>query len=122
MHVLWWSLEIRGGNIMANAMNVTETNFQSEVLDSKLPVLIDFWAPWCGHCTKLSPVFDELAAEMADKVKCVKISVDESKALAQKYGVMSLPTMILLKDGKQIEKLMGFMTKSAIADKITPLL
>ena len=107
---------------MANAINVSEVNFQSEVLDSTLPVLIDFWAPWCGYCTKLSPIFDELSAEIGDKVKCVKISVDENKALAQKYGVMSLPTMILLKNGEQIEKMMGFMPKSAISDKITPLL
>lgn len=107
---------------MTNAINVNETNFQSEVLDSALPVLIDFWAPWCGYCTKLSPVFDELAVDIGAKVKCVKISVDENKALAQKYGVLSLPTMILLKNGEQIEKLMGFMPKAAISDKIIPLL
>lgn len=107
---------------MASVIDVNEDNFQSEVMDSSLPVLTEFWAPWCGHCTKLSPVLDELATDMGDKVKVVKINVDENKALAQKYNVMSLPTMFLIKDGEKLEKLLGFMPKSAISDKITPLL
>jgi thioredoxin 1 len=107
---------------MASVIQVKEETFQSEVVESKVPVLADFWAPWCGHCTKLSPVLDELAADMGDKVKVVKINVDENKVLAQKYSVMSLPTMILIKDGEKVEKLLGFMPKSAISDKITPLL
>ncbi|EAX47808.1 thioredoxin [Thermosinus carboxydivorans Nor1] len=106
---------------MANVVNVNETNFQEEVLDSSKPVLVDFWAPWCGFCTKLSPVFDELANEMGDKVKLVKVNVDENRSLAQKYGVMSLPTMILFKNGEPGEKLIGFMPKQAIAAKISPL-
>ena len=107
---------------MVSVIHVNEENFQSEVVESKLPVLADFWAPWCGHCTKLSPVLDELADDMGDKVKIVKINVDENKALTQKYGVMSLPTMILIKNGEKVEKLLGFMPKSAISDKIIPFL
>lgn len=107
---------------MANVIHVNEENFQSEVMESKLPVLADFWAPWCGHCTKLSPILDELAADLEDKVKVVKISVDENRALAQKYSVMSLPTMILIKDGEKVEKLLGFMPKAAISDKISSVL
>jgi len=107
---------------MANIIDINEENFQSEVLESKLPVLVDFWSPWCGHCTQLSPVIDELAADMAGKVKVVKISADENKALAKQYSIMSLPTMILFKNGEKVEKLLGFMPKTAISDKITPLL
>ncbi|EIW18168.1 MULTISPECIES: thioredoxin [Pelosinus] len=107
---------------MANVIHVNEENFQSEVMESKLPVLADFWAPWCGHCTKLSPILDELAADLGDKVKVVKISVDENRALAQQYSVMSLPTMILIKDGEKVDKLLGFMPKAAISDKISSIL
>lgn len=107
---------------MANVIHVNEENFQSEVMESKVPVLADFWAPWCGHCTKLSPVLDELAADLGDKVKVVKISVDENRSLAQQYSVMSLPTMILIKDGEKVEKLLGFMPKTAISDKISSVL
>ncbi len=107
---------------MAIVMDGNENNFQEEVLDSTLPVLVDFWAPWCGYCTKLTPVFEELAMDMSGKVKFVKINVDENKAITQKYNVMSLPTMLLFKNGTQIEKLMGFMPKDSIASKITPLL
>ncbi|SFL72857.1 thioredoxin [Pelosinus propionicus] len=107
---------------MANVIHVNEENFQSEVMESKVPVLADFWAPWCGHCTKLSPVLDELAADLGDMVKVVKISVDENRSLAQQYSVMSLPTMILIKDGEKVEKLLGFMPKTAISDKISSVL
>jgi len=107
---------------MASVINGNEANFQGEVIDSKLPVLVDFWAPWCGYCTKLTPVFEELAAEMGDKVKFVKINVDENRAIAEKYNVMSLPTMLFIKNGEQVEKLMGFMPKATIISKITPLL
>jgi thioredoxin 1 len=107
---------------MASVIDINEENFQSEVLESKLPVLADFWSPWCGHCTQLSPIIDELATDMVDKIKVVKISVDENKGLAKQYSVMSLPTMILFKNGEKVEKLSGFMPKVAITDKITPLL
>lgn len=107
---------------MANVQSVDESNFQQEVLESTIPVLVDFWAPWCGYCTKLAPVFEELADSMGSQVKLVKLNVDENRGIAQKLGIMSLPTMALFKNGEVVDKLMGFMPKAAIEYKIKPLL
>ena len=107
---------------MANVVNANENNFQEEVLDAAKPVLVDFWAPWCGYCTRLAPVMDELAEEMSDQIKIAKVNVDESRSLAQKYGVMSLPTMVVFKNGEQVEKLTGYMPKANIAAKVEKLL
>lgn len=105
---------------MADVIIVNEANFQEVVMESDIPVLVDFWAPWCGYCQKLTPVIDELAGEIGEKVKFVKINVDENRGLAQNHGVMSLPTMILFKNGESVEKLMGFMPKANIEAKILP--
>lgn len=107
---------------MTSVVNVNEATFQEEVLEAKGPVLVDFWATWCGYCSKLSPVLDELAAEMGETVKVVKVNVDENRSLAQKYGVMSLPTMVLFKAGEPAEKMMGFMPKANLTAKLKPLL
>ena len=107
---------------MANAMDVNESNFQEEVLEAATPVLVDFWAPWCGYCQRLGPVLDELAAETASKFKVVKVNVDANRSLAQKHGVMSLPTMILFKSGEPVEKMIGFMPKANILAKVEPKL
>ena len=103
---------------MASVVNANETNFHDEVLTGGQAVLVDFWASWCGHCSRLAPVMDELAQEIGDKVKVVKVNVDENRGLAQKYGVMGLPTMIVFKDGEQVEKLTGYMPKDTITAKI----
>ncbi|MDR3564960.1 MAG: thioredoxin [Negativicutes bacterium] len=107
---------------MANVMEANESNFHEEVLEADKPVLVDFWAPWCGYCQRLSPIIDELSTEIGDKVKIMKVNVDSNRALAQKHGVMSLPTMLLFKNGEAVEKLMGFMPKDNITAKIMPLL
>lgn len=107
---------------MSGVVNVTEENFRKEVLESATPVLVDFWASWCGHCSRLSPVFEELADEVGNEIKLVKVNVDENRALAQQHGIMGLPTMILFKNGASVERVSGFMPKAAIAAKFMPLL
>ena len=106
---------------MATVVNANDNNFQEEVLDTARPVLVDFWAPWCGYCNKLAPIMDELAQEMSDQIKVVKVNVDENRSLTQKYGVMSLPTMIVFKDGEQLEKLTGYLPKANITSKLKKL-
>lgn len=107
---------------MSSIVNTSEAAFQDDVLEAKSPVLVDFWAPWCGYCTKLSPVLDEVVAELGDKIKIVKVNVDENRAIAQKYGVMSLPTMVVFKNGEPGERLMGFMPRANLIAKLNPLL
>ncbi|MGL5514700.1 MAG: thioredoxin [Sporomusa sp.] len=107
---------------MVTVINTNENNFQEEVLDAAIPVLVDFWAPWCGYCTRLAPIMDELAQELSDQIKVVKINVDENRSLAQRYGIMSLPTMVVFKDGELLEKLTGYMPKASIAAKVEQLI
>ncbi len=105
---------------MANALEVNEANFHEEVIEATVPVLADFWAPWCGYCQRLAPILDDLAGDAGGKFKVVKVNVDANRSLAQKFGVMSLPTMILFKNGEEVEKIVGFMPKANIEAKIKP--
>lgn len=89
-------------------VKITADNFAEEVANSKIPVLVDFWATWCGPCQMQGPVIDEVAEEFAGKLKVGKINVDEEGSLAQKYSVMSIPTLILFQDGEAVKKEMGF--------------
>lgn len=103
------------------ALTLTESNFESEVLKSDIPVLVDFWAPWCGPCRSMAPIIDDLAKEFEGKVKVGKVNVDENRNLAGSYGVMSIPTLIFFKDGKNIDQFVGYTAKSTLVKKIDSL-
>lgn len=95
---------------------VTDTSFDSEVLKSNTPVLVDFWAEWCGPCRSLAPKLEEVAQELGDKVKIVKVNVDENQMTPQKYGVRGIPAMLLFKSGSEVGQLVGNHPKDAILD------
>jgi thioredoxin 1 len=99
-------------------IDVRDADFENKVLKSTTPVVVDFWAPWCGPCRMAEPVLEELAEEYKDKVLFVKVNVDDNQASAQKYQVMSIPTTILFKGGKEAERQIGFSGKPAFEDLI----
>ena len=101
-----------------SVINITSQNFEEEVTKSSVPVLIDFWAPWCGPCKMMAPVVNELADELADSVKVCKINIDEEQNLAVKYNVMSIPTFVVIKNGKETGRSIGVQDKSELMNII----
>jgi thioredoxin 1 len=96
------------------AVDATEATFEQEVLASEKPVIVDFWAEWCGPCHMVSPVLDRIAAERADELRLVKVNIDEEPGLAGRYGVMSIPTIVLFKEGKPAAAAVGAQPKNAL--------
>ena len=107
---------------MSNVLNFTDANFQEEVLESDTPVLVDFWAPWCGPCRMMTPIVEELASDYEGKAKVGKLNTDENPKSATQFGVISIPTIIIFKDGKPQDQIIGAVSKDVVAKKIDGLL
>jgi thioredoxin 1 len=103
---------------MSAAVAVTDANFKAEVLDSEVPVLVDFWAPWCGPCRMVAPVVDEIAAQYVGKVKVVKVNTDENSAIATEYGIRSIPTLMIFKGGQKVDMVVGAVPKTTLSDTL----
>ena len=103
-----------GGNVL----EITDQNFAKETQGSDKPVLIDFWASWCGPCRMIAPVLDEIAKEFAGKIKVGKLNVDENSDIPTQLGIMNIPTLVIFKDGEEIDRMVGVMSKKELQDKI----
>ena len=103
---------------MSNALEVNDSNFEAEVKNSDIPVLVDFWAPWCGPCRKISPIIDDIAAEYEGKVKVVKVNTDENLKTTQEFSISGIPSVLIFKKGQAVERLVGLMQKSQLVSNI----
>ena len=99
-------------------MEINEKNFEDEVLKSDLPVLVDFWAPWCGPCQMLTPILEDVANDYEGKIKVVKVNIQENENLASQYGIMAIPNLKIFKDGQVVDEITGLQPKEAIGEKI----
>lgn len=103
-------------------VQLSATNFKEEVLDSKVSVLVDFWAAWCAPCRMVTPILDELAEEYEGKIKIAKLNVDDNQEIAVKHNILSIPTLILFKDGEEQKRLVGALPKKKVIEELSPWL
>ncbi|HAF17925.1 MAG: thioredoxin [Thermacetogeniaceae bacterium] len=106
----------------AEILTLTDQDFGTQLQQENLPVLVDFWAGWCGPCRMVAPVLEEIAQENAERMRLGKLNVDENPQTAEKYGIMNIPTMILFKNGKEVTRIIGFRPKSEIIRSLEPYL
>src|SRR5207244_4184565 len=107
---------------MGKALHVNETEFDTQVLQAEQPVLVDFWAEWCGPCRMIAQIIEDLAAEYDGKVKVVKVDVDENPGVANRFGVMSIPTLGIFKGGEMVDRLVGYMPKPELKKRVEKIL
>ena len=107
---------------MSALLELTKENFQSEVIDADVPALVDFWATWCGPCRAIAPIVEELASQYEGKLKVGKVDVDAQQQLAAEFGIRSIPTLLLFKDGKMAEQIVGLIPKKKLEDKVQEIL
>jgi thioredoxin 1 len=101
---------------------ISSNNFDSEVVKSNLPVLVDFWAPWCGPCRMVSPVVEAISKDFEGKLKAVKVNTDENTEIAGQFGITGIPTLIFFKGGQEVDRVVGFMPKERLTDKVNAVL
>lgn len=103
---------------MSTAVQVTDASFKQDVLESEVPVLVDFWAPWCGPCRMVAPVVDEIATQYEGQVKVVKLNTDENPNVASQYGIRSIPTLMIFKGGQRVDMVVGAVPKTTLANTL----